>query len=1332
MLNISGKSQQNVSVDGFGAPQALVVLGRQRSHEVEVTILESRSQTKENQLRALWRERSNNGDRKVVIASQFGDRVTIFGPSQDRQAVTLKIAMATRLLQNFLDAPDLLSAVREIVTFYDAHTTTDMGGMKNKGLFASHHLRENLPKRRDWKDLCKQGAALAEKRHRGLIDSLGFQIFKEERNALVLRTDSPESRVIALVLEDNENFDAPSNRFPASPVSLGLSLAAEHNVPWLILIRKDQIRLHPCKDGVGVGQKGQAETYLELNLSLLDDDNIGLLPLIFSANSLTKDGEVEKLLGDSAKFAASLGNRLRERVYEHVVPPISIAVAKKLEQQGTQLDSEALQSAYSMTLKILFRLLFQAYAEDRGLLPAGRNEAFDANSLKELGKRHMNTPRADFGPITSIWKDLVQVWDAIDVGNEAWGVPAYNGGLFGSDPTHHPEGLAIKTLDLPDSVLGPALQGLLIDETEDGVLGPVDFRALSVREFGTIYEGLLESSLSLAEVDLTVDESNAWVPAKTGDEVLAKAGEPYFHSASGERKATGSYFTPKFLVDHLVVRAIDPAIDAHLGKVAALLSKGDLATAGREFFDFRVADLAMGSAHFLVAAVDRIEAKMRAFLAQPENSVPAVIDELKRLRDAAVEALRGDEIAISEIEDFSLLRRQIARRCIYGIDINYMAVELARLAIWIHTFVPGLPMSTLDHNLVHGNSLTGINSIDEALDALVPGRNSQPTLFDGEIISGLDSARELLIDASVIGEADKREIASARKLAAEAATATKEIALVFDAALAARAGVINPVDYFDFNSFVAAGNRPEVRALVSVLRPAHLPYLFPEVFLRNNGGFDVLIGNPPWEKVKTEEFRFWNLRFPGVIGMPQAQRNERIRFLRDENPELYSEYQKELDASNLFRATLSKGLAKSLGAGDLDLYQVFAIANWQALRDGTGSMGLVLPRSAFVGGALKEWRLKLLNEGSILSLIFATNKGGWLFESVHPQYTVSLLVASKDIKGLARFLGPIDNKDSFLAIQPDDLGQFTAQEIERMSENLSFPSVSSLSDLQAMRTMLKSPKFQDVDENWDFRPTRELDAALDKSILDVGVEASPGRTAVWSGATFNIWKIDHGPIFASRDTSELRAFLSRKLSGQISNRRSTYAGMVFPPETLPMDSARIALRTITNSTNSRTAIASLLPPGVAMTNGPVLVRKHGTAKDEAALLGLLASIPFDWFSRRFVEMNFTFELLSQFPVAREKGMYWERLVELSGRLASVDERYADWAAEVGVPVASVTSDEIKNDLICEIDALVSLMYGLSDSQVEHIFSTFHTGWDFSPRLEKVMDFYDDWKVKKNA
>lgn len=169
-----------------------------------------------------------------------------------------------------------------------------------------------------------------------------------------------------------------------------------------------------------------------------------------------------------------------------------------------------------MALLVLFRLLFLAYAEDKELLPLHLSEAYRKHSLKEMAK-HLAVALADgmkFEQQDFYWNEVTQLWKAVDKGNRAWSVPAYNGGLFATDDA---AGKALGRLSLPDAAFAPALAALLVDETGEGARGPIDFRSLGVREFGTIYEGLLESELSEAETDLAVDpRSLAYVPAKRG------------------------------------------------------------------------------------------------------------------------------------------------------------------------------------------------------------------------------------------------------------------------------------------------------------------------------------------------------------------------------------------------------------------------------------------------------------------------------------------------------------------------------------------------------------------------------------------------------------------------------------------------------------------------------------------------------------------------------------------------------------------------------------------------------------------------------------------------
>jgi hypothetical protein len=198
------------------------------------------------------------------------------------------------------------------------------------------------------------------------------------------------------------------------------------------------------------------------------------------------------------------------------------------------------------------------------------------------------------------------------------------------------------------------------------------------------------------------------------------------------------------------------------------------------------------------------------------------------------------------------------------------------------------------------------------------------------------------------------------------------------------------------------------------------------------------------------------------------------------------------------------------------------------------------------------------------------------------------------------------------------------------------------------------------------------------------------------------------------------------------NTRSAYNGLRFAKGVLPLDSPRITFRDIARATDSRTMICAFLPPGTAAVHkAPLVVRRRGSAQAEAALLGIMSSIPFDWISRRWVELTMSFELLNAFPVPRPDlaSAIGARLAEAAGRLAAIDDRYADWAAEVGVPFGSVKTQTQKNDLIAEIDAIVCLLYGLTEDQIEHVFATFHRGWNYEPRLDAVLKHYRSWKGK---
>ncbi len=301
------------------------------------------------------------------------------------------------------------------------------------------------------------------------------------------------------------------------------------------------------------------------------------------------------------------------------------------------------------------------------------------------------------------------------------------------------------------------------------------------------------------------------------------------------------------------------------------------------------------------------------------------------------------------------------------------------------------------------------------------------------------------------------------------------------------------------------------------------------------------------------------------------------------------------------------------------------------------------------------------------------------------------------------------------------------------ADGAAFPLLPHADSLDVFLNLRSHPRLDAPGGHWSFVPLRELHTTDNKTMFDFDLAHPTGDLPVLTGASFNLWNPDYGDPYAYANASEVIPWLQERRRRQIRRRSSAFYGMsaewATDPGTLPCLHPRIAFRDVARATDSRTVICSLIPGGVTLVHlSPYLLRKHGDAAAEAYLLGILSSIPLDWYARRYVEVHLTAGLLSGFPVPRPdmNNSRRQRVIAIAGRLAAIDGRYASWAAEVGVPVGSVTDEATNHDLVAELDALVAHLYGLGKSDVEHIIATFHRGWDYRPRLAAVLAHYDRW------
>ncbi|HEY3286282.1 MAG TPA: hypothetical protein VGJ96_04080 [Gemmatimonadaceae bacterium] len=1254
---------------------------------------------------------------------------------EERLLDDIEASQAERLCAAALAVPDRHAAYR-VLDHALGQFASPVPGLRNAGLFAMHELERGVPVRGDWAAACQSASALLPTSGRALIEGLGYRIEQLPGPAAVL-VGGARHVAIAIFLERPDQIEPVSESFgQLSPISYALAKADEKNLDYVIVAAGRSLRVYPVKPGVGTGRRGRTETFIEFDLTMLREAQAGYLALLASAAALADGGSFSQILATSREFAVALGERLRDRVYADVLP--GLAEAMVVARRFRNPSPEKLAETYEMALLVLFRLLFVAYAEDKELLPLHSNQSYRQHSLKEIALRLVRelAENAAYGREDFYWTEISQLWRAVDRGNRSWGVPAYNGGLFATDSS--PAAARLSEISLPDEAFVPALRALLLDEADEKGLAPIDFRSLGVREFGTIYEGLLEQELAVAERDLGVDrQTGAYVPTARGVPVVVSEGRVYLHNASGARKASGAYYTKDFAVEHLLEHALDPALDDHLARLSASLDDREKA---EHFFDFHVADIAMGSGHFLVAAIDHIERKLSGFLAN--HALPGVRSELERLRLAAREAL-GQEYRGDAIEDTQLLRRQIARRCIFGVDLNPLAVELARLSIWIHTFVPGLPLSFLDQNLVAGNSLVGIATFDEA-QALLGGGEDLFSLSAEELLAG---SREPLERLGRLSDATVAEVKEAKALYAKARLAIRPTAELFTILAAARIDTPQPGDTAKqrearLSGAVGSGLLQSLRArqrdvfierackradnVLDGLAPLHFPVAFPSVFVGGRAGFDVILGNPPWEKARVEELEFWGRHFPGVRALGTADRNRKLRDIRESRPDLVEKLEREKRSSETFREAVR--WMPGMNTGHPDLFRAFLARFLQltSLRD--GRMGIVLPGEAFkVRGALSVREL-LISRSSSLSIQLATNRAEWLFEGVDGRKLVAFVSAK---------MGREQGVDSWVSIAPEvhsrrvfestgssEASSVRAEWLRRYSDGLVVPILPAKRSIQTLEKLMKHERLRDhadlpiVRVYADFETTRDSDRWHS--------EKRYGDWPVFKGESFDIWTPDTGLYYGYTEGKSIRLASFERV--QRANANSPYASLSRErrgdEKRLAVLRPRIAFRDVTNRTNSRTLVVALIPPKVVTTqSAPWILWKTDEPRpaDEALLLGFMSSIPTDWWMRRFAEGHVDQEAFGSIPVPRTEAN--RRAADTSrrvaARLATVDGRYEEWGAHFGI-APSVPSPDERQDLLAELDAAVSIMYGLDEGDVRHIFETFHEGWDFEERLNAVL------------
>ncbi len=1041
------------------------------------------------------------------------------------------------------------------------------------------------------------------------------------------------------------------------------------------------------------------------------------------------------------------GTRVREGLRQGVTEALLIFGEGFIQHPANEALRQALDTGtlsadtyFQQLLRLIYRLIFLFNVEERGLLhPADDSataiaarsayaEGYAVARLRDLCLKRRARNRFD-----DHWQALCIVFKGLAEGESRLALPAL-GGLFAASQCP-----ALDTASLDNAYLLAAMQQLRWSN-HSGSLAPVDYRNMGSEELGSVYESLLEL---VPDIDL---------PARKFG--FIGMGDSEGSTAGNARKLTGSYYTPDALVQELIRSALDPVIAQRLSSHPANPVEALLA--------MRVIDPACGSGHFLLAAARRL-AEQLAQLRAPDGAV--------------------------QPQDYRHALREVIARCIFGVDRNPMAIELARTALWLEGFEEGRPLSFLDHHLQVGDALLGLTDL-KALEHGIPKEAFKPLSGDDKAVckalaqtntAGLKQLeRDLRGNQRLLRLADSDGLAAITRLEALPQDTPTEIAakeaayhaflqqaqnsrLAHAADLLVGAFLLPKVDttqvadtdtltglalfaatpppaiptsqtlylelFTDAPGALHQAQRAAAHAACVEARVLHWPLAFPQVFAV--GGFDCVLGNPPWERIKLQEEEFFATRHRDVAeAKNKAERSQRIGWLAEgmlarhlfpelEHPaqecaaeqRLYAEFitaRRTAEAMSLFAHVKGEdgGRYPLTGVGDVNTYALFA-ETFAQLMAPTGRAGFIVPTGIATDDSTKAFFAHITQGARLVSLYDIENREA-VFPAVHRSYKFCLLTLGQAEQ--AEFV--------FFATRVEQLAdarrrfRLTPDEFRLLNPNtLTCPVFRSSKDAELTKKLYRAAPVL-IDEQrqggnpWGISFMAMLHMSNDSHLF----HAAPAADRLPLYEAKMIHQFDHRWATYTLDSNSREVALAEHRDPDFSVTPRYWVDAAEVEQRLAdkgwTRGWMMGWRDITNATNERTVIAAVVPRvGVGHTM-PLFI----TAQEPqlaATLLANFSALVLDFIARVKVGgTHLTYGYLKQFPILPPDRYSEADLAFIVPRVLELTYTAWDlqpWAQDLGYDGPPYAFDPDRRALLRgELDAYYARLYGLTRDELRYI------------------------------
>jgi hypothetical protein len=942
---------------------------------------------------------------------------------------------------------------------------------------------------------------------------------------------------------------------------------------------------------------------------------------------------------------------------------------------------------FNELLRLVYRLIFLMVAEDRNLLhpedakPIARKLYAEGYGLAAL--RAQCYRAASWDKHHDRYEGIKIVFRALAHGQEALALPAL-GGLFSEDKL--PD---LETARLRNRAFMEALYRLswLTDKT--GMV-PVNWRAMETEELGSVYESLLELQPQLGD-----DGKSLIFASETSEQ------------KGNQRKTTSSYYTPDSLVQALLDTALDPVLD---------MTEAEAGDPAKSLLKLAVIDPACGSGHFLLAAARRIATRLARIRA---DGTPSLADFRHALRD-------------------------VARSCLHGVDRNPMAVELTKVALWIETVDPGLPLGFFDAQIRCGDALLGVFDLKVLQDG-IPDAAYKPLAgddkdiasiyrkinaaaqkgqggfdFDGGI-NKLPETKPLALDFSGFRDLpeDTVEQITAKATRFEALRRGQDFVraetacdLYVSAFLLAKTGLAPtgpsertiPTTEELWLALNQGKTQPAMLNALQATRRArvfHWPLEFPDVMQR--GGFDVVLGNPPWDTMSPDYKEYFSVYDPDIRQMsPPEQKEAYDRLLA--NPIISTNWDKH--CSELYSAVhfiKNSGRYRlfaegNLGKGDFNVYRMFVETALAATRRG-GVAAQFVPEGLYNGANATAIRKELYSAFKLDRLAGFENAKGIWFPNIDTRTKFCIYVAWKGGK-TDEFLA------SFRVSTPEKLEEFKSGKglkipvsivAEFSPDALAVMEFAAQSEVDICARMYALyPKFGAEVDGVPYRHyMREVDMGTDRGLFSEGGEGLPvfegrmidaydyrtkgyisgrGRSAVWEDFPFG--------SSGKRIQPQWR-ILADKIPEKLGDRTHRY---------------RIGFGDVASPTNQRGLIAALLPKScISGHSVPTIELQNADLRYLLLWLGVANSFAMDFLVRPKVSLHMSYTVMDSLPFPRDFGQspsadkIARRVCSLCAVGPEMDEFRQD-AIALGILTSEsdvVESPDQRAVVAAEIDTLVA-------------------------------------------